>query len=94
MYLHTDTACYHHEYPDKLVDAQRDHWLPLIEWAQTTFKVPIHTTTGIVAPKQSPETVEAFRKVLEDMDNLSLAGTVFPIYLHHQTGARHFIHIL
>lgn len=73
-YFDTDAVCYHEEFPEVLTDLQDKYWEPIIDWAQQTYDVKIHTTTDIFAVTQPQETKEKFRAVVEEMDALELAA--------------------
>jgi ATP synthase F1 complex assembly factor 2 len=73
-YLHTDTICYHEHYPEALVELQKRHWEPIIEWAQSKFGIQLKNTSGIVGIRQSDETVCLLRSAVEQYSSLKLAG--------------------
>lgn len=74
-YLHTDSICYHAEYPDRLVVLQNEHWVPIINWVKQSHGVKINTTTGMMGIRQSDETVAKLEQHIENnYSPIMLAG--------------------
>lgn len=73
-YLDTDTICFHHDDPPPLVELQRTHWDPLIEWAKSTFDIDIQVFTSILLHSQSAETRAKLNAILTEMDPWELAA--------------------
>lgn len=47
----------------------------MFAWVRETFNVEVNVTTGFSVPRQPAETLAAFRKALEQMDEWEMAGT-------------------
>ncbi|KAI9100420.1 hypothetical protein DFS34DRAFT_677440 [Phlyctochytrium arcticum] len=73
-YTHTDSVCYHQDYPDSFVALQKEHWHPLISWMKERYDIDVNTTEGILSVKQNEDTLAKLRVILEEMDNLTLAA--------------------
>ncbi|EKM55928.1 uncharacterized protein PHACADRAFT_209438 [Phanerochaete carnosa HHB-10118-sp] len=73
-YFETDAICFHASEPASLVSLQKRHWEPLLTWARESFTVEVNVTTGFSVPRQPAETLAAFRKVLEQMDEWEMAA--------------------
>jgi ATP synthase F1 complex assembly factor 2 len=86
-YFDNDTICYHEPYPDSLVELQKKYWLPILDWAQNTYNIEIKTTDGISGLKQSENTKEKLKNVIENFDSLKLSGMIvfkklFYVYIY------------
>jgi chaperone required for assembly of F1-ATPase len=57
-YLGTDLLFYRAASPDRLVERQKQHWDPVLEWAQLTLGAHFLTGTGVM-PLLQPETALA-----------------------------------
>ncbi|PVV00199.1 hypothetical protein BB559_000042 [Furculomyces boomerangus] len=60
-YYITDTILFHSEFPENLVELQKECWDPIIEWAQNKFDIEIKITNGIfsqIQPKKSIDILE------------------------------------
>ena len=67
---------FHQEYPDALVDLQKKHWDPILDWARETFKVEIHTFDSIFSTPQPAETFAKLDHVMSKLDPWQMAGMV------------------
>ncbi|KAK4689261.1 hypothetical protein P7C73_g832, partial [Tremellales sp. Uapishka_1] len=79
-YLDTDTICYPSDEPPNLALKQEQHWKPLFKWLKTTYKVDLRTAHGLSPAKQSAETKQILRSVVEDMDIWELAAFERAVY--------------
>ncbi|CAG8503821.1 7276_t:CDS:2 [Paraglomus occultum] len=73
-YLDTDSICFRHNHPQTLVDLQRQHWDPLIDWIQSHYSVRINTTEGIFKHPHPSETYEKLSNIVSKFDSLKLAA--------------------
>ncbi|KAI8813804.1 hypothetical protein BJ742DRAFT_787508 [Cladochytrium replicatum] len=73
-FIHTDSICYMHDFPDKLLELQDERWKPLIQWTLDTYGAELKTTMGIFSVKQSDETVSKLRAIVESFDPIKLAA--------------------
>ncbi|KAM0749253.1 ATP12-domain-containing protein [Meredithblackwellia eburnea MCA 4105] len=73
-YLDTDTVCFHEEFPPALVKLQNEHWLPLLDWVNETFKVKTVIYEGILGTKQTADTVLKLGAVVAGYDQFKLAA--------------------
>jgi chaperone required for assembly of F1-ATPase len=58
-YLHTDLLLYRAAEPAGLVESQRRHWDPVLEWARESFGARFVLAEGIVAVAQSDAAIAA-----------------------------------
>jgi chaperone required for assembly of F1-ATPase len=73
-YAETELVCHRAEAPPELVARQQATWQPLLDWLAQQFDAPL-TATGGILPKPQPEaSLKALRRVLEGLDDFSLAG--------------------
>ncbi|KAI0086620.1 ATP12-domain-containing protein [Irpex rosettiformis] len=74
-YLQTDTICFHSSDPESLVSLQQTHWVPVLEWASSTFNVEISTATdSFVIPPHPEATIKKFDQVLSTFDPWQMAA--------------------
>ncbi|KAI0811144.1 hypothetical protein BC629DRAFT_1280920 [Irpex lacteus] len=74
-YLETDTICFHSSEPESLVSLQKTHWLPLLDWANATFRVEISTATdSFLIPPHPESTIKKFDEVLSKFDPWEMAA--------------------
>ena len=65
---------YRQPYPDSFVAMQTRYWNPLIDWMNSTYGLEMKTTDGMLSIKQPESVVLGLRNVVEQFDNLKLAG--------------------
>lgn len=70
----TDLICYRVEQPSALVERQREHWQPLLDWAATALKAPLVTTSGLLVAAQPAEVLDALARAVADHDDMALAA--------------------
>ncbi len=73
-YAGNDLVCYWADGPPDLVARQRQHWQPVVDWAQQKFSADIKTASGIRHVPQLPEMLEAVRRHAEAQDNWQLTA--------------------
>ncbi|KIK97399.1 hypothetical protein PAXRUDRAFT_824945 [Paxillus rubicundulus Ve08.2h10] len=73
-YLDTDTICFQHDDPESLVELQKKHWDPLLEWARTTFDIEINVHRSVLFHSQPERTRQALDSVLAQMDPWEMAA--------------------
>ncbi|EIN07833.1 ATP12-domain-containing protein [Punctularia strigosozonata HHB-11173 SS5] len=73
-YFETDTICFHETEPPALVELQKKHWHPILDWARSTFGVEIHAFDSLLAGPQPPETVQKFDEIMQSLDAWELAA--------------------
>ena len=67
---------FHSSEPDSLVSLQQTHWLPILDWATSTFNVDISTAKdSFVIPPHPESTIKKFDEVLATFDPWEMAGT-------------------
>lgn len=69
-YAGSDLVCYFATHPADIVKRQKDVWLPLLEWLALEKGIRLETVSGIQYHKQSPDTLRAFEKIVQDADAL------------------------
>lgn len=62
-FLDTDSILYQQSYPDRLVQLQHKHWLPLIQWVNGRYGTDIRPTEGL-SLSDSPVNEGNFRRLL------------------------------
>ena len=73
-YVHTDTVCYLQSYPDSLVKLQDTYWTPLIDWLRDAHKIEMRQTEGILHVRQTDDTIQKLRSVIEKYSDIKLAA--------------------
>jgi len=73
-YLDTDTICFHQDSPELLVDLQKEHWDPLLAWAEETYGVNIRVSKSLFGSDQTVETKARFAEVMKSLDEWQLAA--------------------
>lgn len=59
-YAGSDLLCYRAAGPDGLIEKQREHWDPLIDWAQAALGARFTLAEGVMYVEQPVETIAAF----------------------------------
>jgi len=65
-YASSDLLCYRADMPDELVEKQREHWDPVLDWALATFGASFEITSGIMSIAQPKEAIAAFGNQLKN----------------------------
>ncbi|KAJ7582851.1 ATP12-domain-containing protein [Mycena floridula] len=73
-YLSTDTICFYHHKPERLVELQTEHWDPLHQWVQQTYGVEMIKFTSVLSNLQPVETRRKLGEVLAGFDRWELAA--------------------
>ncbi|KAI7955661.1 hypothetical protein MJO29_007060 [Puccinia striiformis f. sp. tritici] len=74
-YLNTDTICFHESKPRVLVEMQKKHWDPLLEWLKKRYQIELKVYhDSILFLKQSPEIHSQLKQIISQFDPLKLAG--------------------
>ncbi|MCP5088148.1 MAG: ATPase [Rhodobacteraceae bacterium] len=73
-YGDSDLLCYRAAGPETLVARQAEAWDPVLEWAAEQYDAPLASTTGVIPVKQSNQSVENLRVVLQRFDAFQLAS--------------------
>jgi chaperone required for assembly of F1-ATPase len=73
-YAETELVCHRAEAPAKLVARQQATWQPLLDWLAQQFDAPLAVTNGVLPRPQAEACLKALRRVLESLDDFSLAG--------------------
>lgn len=79
-YSSSELLCHRAEQPETLAARQEEIWQPFLGWCDRKFGAHLLTSKGIMPIPTKPDTVAAFRKALDDLDDFVLAG------LSHATG--------
>ena len=67
---------FNQEYPDALVELQRKHWDPILDWARETFRVEIKTFDSIFSTPQPAETFAKLDHAMSQLDPWQMGGMV------------------
>lgn len=73
-YLDTDTICFHHDDPPPLVELQRKHWEPLLEWVRATYCVEVKVFDSVLLHSQPEQTKKVLGNVIAQMDPWEMAA--------------------
>ncbi|POW08935.1 hypothetical protein PSHT_09327 [Puccinia striiformis] len=74
-YLNTDTICFHESKPRVLVEMQKKHWDPLLEWLKKRYQIELKVYhDSILFLKQSPEIHSQLKQIISQFDPLKLAA--------------------
>jgi chaperone required for assembly of F1-ATPase len=76
-YAGADLICYFAEAPQALVALQRQHWEPLLDWAQTTHGLRFERASGIIHQAQPQDTLDRALALAQAQDDFTLAGLAF-----------------
>ncbi len=72
---------FHQEEPPLLAELQSEHWVPLLEWARSTFDVEIQTSESILLSEQPEETKRKLGAVLDTFDPWEMAGSYTSLHI-------------
>ncbi|KAI6039946.1 hypothetical protein EDC04DRAFT_2680300 [Pisolithus marmoratus] len=73
-YLDTDTVCFHHDDPPPLVELQKKHWEPLLEWVRATYGVEIKVFDSVLLHSQPEQTKKVLGNIVTQMDPWEMAA--------------------
>lgn len=73
-YLGNDFICYPASHPERLVALQKEHWQPVLDWAERALGGRFVQASGILAVEQSPVMGETLRGLWADLDKFQLAA--------------------
>ena len=73
-YAETDLLCHWAEGPDALVQRQRRHWQPVLDWAATDLDAPLRPVAGIMAQRQSDAALAALRTAVAALEPFALGA--------------------
>ena len=76
-YAASDLLCYWAEEPQALVERQRHHWGPVLQWVEAEAKLAFIRAAGIVHQPQPQATLDRIRAMALELDDFSLAGLAF-----------------
>jgi chaperone required for assembly of F1-ATPase len=70
----SDLVCYRAEGPEPLVQLQRQHWDPVLAWAQAALGAHFEVAAGLMPVAQSEAAVASVAAALADLDAFRLAA--------------------
>ncbi|WND01578.1 ATP12 family protein [Temperatibacter marinus] len=73
-YSGTDLICYYAEYPEMLVERQKDAWSPYHGWLQETYGVTLKTTSGIIHVTQEADVLSRLKDEMKTIDSFRLTA--------------------
>ncbi|AQU88151.1 hypothetical protein B0W47_12515 [Komagataeibacter nataicola] len=73
-YVDGELLCYRADYPAPLCREQQALWNPQLAWLRARHDIDMAVTTGIMPLVQSPGVHDAWRALLTQMDNATLAA--------------------
>jgi chaperone required for assembly of F1-ATPase len=73
-YAETELVCHRADSPPELMARQQATWQPLLDWLSQQFDAPLAVTNGVLPRPQAETTLQALRRLLEGLDDFSLAG--------------------
>ncbi|CAK0751852.1 ATP synthase mitochondrial F1 complex assembly factor 2 [Azospirillaceae bacterium] len=80
-YAGSELLCYRAESPSELIERQRRHWQPLLDWAALRFDALMTVYSGVMPHPQPPEALRSLRAAVEALDVWRLTA------LHVMVGA-------
>ncbi|MEZ5947164.1 MAG: ATP12 family protein [Hyphomonas sp.] len=81
-YCETDLLCHLAEGPEDLVERQERYWSPVRDWAGQELDVFLVPVEGVVASPQPDASLEAARRIVLDMDDFMMTGTLYACGLY------------
>lgn len=84
--LNTDSICFYQKEPQKLVELQKKHWDPIIDYCKSTFNVQINIHDGLMGAKQPIETQKTLINELNSFSKIKLSG-----FEHAALGSKSFL---
>lgn len=73
-YLDNETVCFQETQPAALVELQKLHWTPLLDYINSTYSTSIAPFTGLLGGEHPEGTRETFQSHLEALQNFDLAA--------------------
>jgi chaperone required for assembly of F1-ATPase len=73
-YAGSDLVCYWADRPPELVQLQRKHWRPVLDWANATLPAQFRQASSITHIAQDDASLAAVRKRAEDLDHWQITG--------------------
>lgn len=73
-YAGSDHVCYWADRPPELVQMQRQHWQPVLDWAYTKLSAHFKVASSITHVKQDAASLASVRHYLEVLDEWQLTG--------------------
>ncbi|KAF8343949.1 ATP12-domain-containing protein [Cantharellus anzutake] len=73
-YLRTDTILFMAKEPPQLVELQKRHWVPILEWARAEFNIAIPTSDTLFIQPSPAQAVQTLHTILKEMDQWTLAA--------------------
>lgn len=73
-YAGTDLLCYRAEGPSALVERQRRHWQPLLDWAALQYDAVLEVVSGLMPKAQAAAPRQALRRAVEACDDWRLTA--------------------
>lgn len=73
-FAEADLVCYRAEGPEGLVEAQRRHWDPVVDWAREALDIRLVLAEGVMHVAQQDETSERVAAALSNRDSFTLAA--------------------
>lgn len=73
-YAGTDLLCYRAQSPQALIDLQRNHWDPVLDWAARAFGASFEVRSGITHIEQPAAALEGVANRMNDFDYLALTA--------------------
>lgn len=63
-YAASDLVCYFADHPQDLIQRQEKRWLPLLEWMEKTFSVPLERVVGIQYHHQPQDSLDTIARLI------------------------------
>jgi chaperone required for assembly of F1-ATPase len=73
-YAGSDHICYWADRPPELVQMQRQHWQPVLDWARVTLSAHFKVASSITHIPQDAESLASVRSYAEKLDEWQLTG--------------------
>jgi chaperone required for assembly of F1-ATPase len=73
-YAGSDLLCYRADAPRGLIEAQRNHWDPILAWAESALGAPLALAEGVVHVAQPQASLDRLKHKLLGRDKFGLAA--------------------
>lgn len=78
-FLSSDSICFFADEPEELVDLQKKEWIPIMEWFNKKYSVPVEPSHGLLAVAIPDDAEERLKAHLTPLDSWSLMGLEFSV---------------
>ncbi|KAG0363462.1 hypothetical protein BC939DRAFT_445147 [Gamsiella multidivaricata] len=73
-FLDTDSICYHQDFPESIVKAQKEHWDPILKWIKHEYGLDIKVSQGITYVQQDDDVKQKLHDIVSSMSDIELSA--------------------